>query len=166
MTGTSTYWPRGLTTGWDLRGATAAFWPGEEDKYHLYLPTGARSALVGTRQYIDGGYLVATAPDFGEVIGDQPRQIVAGQWTDDTNAGASHYLGGLYNWETTAGLDPTSFQVVNGLLVLNYTDMNWRNETVIGDPTVRGFLNYLPIGQSGVLVNFGGERFTNRHNSV
>ena len=45
--------------------------------------------------------------------------------------------------------------------------MSWRNETVPGDPTIRGFLHYLPIGESGVLVQFGGERLTaNKFNSA
>jgi len=79
-------WPNGLVTGWDLKGTTAAFWPGEEDSYHYCFIAGARcefnvpldwllrlngdirvAALIGTRLYIDGGYVYSTEPVFGEV---------------------------------------------------------------------------------------------------
>jgi len=118
-----------------------------------------------------GGMLFSFNRDDGEwrmeeTSGDQPQQVDLGLWTDDTNAGVSYYLGGAYSKYTTSSLS-TDYLVVNGLLVLNYTDMSWRNETVPGDPTIRGFLHYLPIGESGILVKFGGERFTaNKYNSA
>ncbi|KAF8537903.1 hypothetical protein BDD12DRAFT_886769 [Trichophaea hybrida] len=58
--------PKGLAVDFDLRGTTGAFWPGQEDNYHYCSIFGARSALIGTRLYIDGGYVLSTIPNFGE----------------------------------------------------------------------------------------------------
>ncbi|KAF8541018.1 hypothetical protein BDD12DRAFT_876284 [Trichophaea hybrida] len=92
-----------------------------------------------------------------------------GMTTVDTNRGVGYYLGGYYDPATTASyIGPTwRWLVVNGLLVFNTSNMSWRNETVPGEPTVRGFLNYIPLGLKGVLVWFGGEKYAGgRYNSI
>jgi len=104
-----------------------------------------------------------------DTVGFQPAQIAGGQSTVDTNRGVSYYLGGYYNPTTTASLiGPTwRYLTVNGLLVFNSSDMSWRNETVAGEPTMRGFLNYIPLGLKGILVFFGGEKYAGgRYNSA
>ncbi|KAF8535283.1 hypothetical protein BDD12DRAFT_753031, partial [Trichophaea hybrida] len=104
-----------------------------------------------------------------ETIGYKPQQVATGQWAEDKDGGVAYYLGGLTSDETTSRLNAVTHDqlVVNGLLTLNFTDMSWRNETVPGDPTIRGLMNYIPIGEREILIMFGGERFSEgRYNSA
>lgn len=44
-------------------------------------------------------------------------------------------------------------------MVLNMTDKTWRNDSVPGLSPFGAFMEYLPVGEQGALVIFGGQGF-------
>ena len=48
---------------------------------------------------------------------------------------------------------------VDGMVTLNMSDASWTNGTVPGPAISGGFMEYLPIGEKGILVVFGGMMF-------
>jgi hypothetical protein len=68
----------------------------------------------------------------------------------------AYYLGGLQDsWVLADAVD----LYVAGMMTLNMTDSTWRNETVPGLSTFGAFMEYLPIGEKGALVVFGGRDY-------
>lgn len=69
-----------------------------------------------------------------------------------------YYLGGIQdNWVIK---DSGGF-FVEGMVVLNMnrTDQSWRNESVPGLSTFGAFMEYIPVGDQGALVAFGGQGY-------
>ncbi|KAK5058746.1 hypothetical protein LTR84_011010 [Exophiala bonariae] len=70
----------------------------------------------------------------------------------------AYYLGGIQdNWviKNSGGF------FVEGMVALNMnrTDRSWRNESVPGLSTFGGFMEYLPVGDQGALIAFGGQGY-------
>jgi hypothetical protein len=155
-----------------------AFVPNKSSKFYIfggvYKTENKTSSRYQPPPSGQGGKLFSYSSETGEwkeeeTIGYKPQQVASGQWAEDEDGSVGYYLGGLTSYETTSRLNAVTYDqlVVNGLLTLNFTDMSWRNETVHGDPTIRGLMNYIPIGERGILIMFSGERFSaGRYNSA
>jgi len=154
-----------------------AFVPTQSSKFYIFGGVYKRDNLTSSRFQPPpsvGGELFSYSKDTGEwtqekTVGYQPQQVALGLWADNNDANVSYFLGGLTNDETTSRLSSIAHDrlAVNGLLTLNFTDMSWKNESVAGDPTIRGFMHYIPLGEKGILVKFGGERSSaGRYNSA
>lgn len=99
--------------------------------------------------------------------------VDSGLWTKEKSAGfvtgiqggssatnsflnEGYYLGGMQDSWVLENAPDVFFE---GMMVLNMTEVRWTNETVPGGSTLGGFMEYLPIGEKGALVVFGGRNW-------
>jgi hypothetical protein len=82
------------------------------------------------------------------------QNVVNGAATSDPIRNVGYYLDGQVNSDVVLN-SPTVF--VTGLVSFNFSDLSWKNETILGQSTVGGFMEYVPVGKKGILVAFGGE---------
>jgi len=93
----------------------------------------------------------AREPNAGILTG-----LAAGASATNPFTNEAYFLGGSQDSWTLQG-SPDFY--VDGMVALNMTDASWRNDTVPGPAISGGFLEYLPIGEKGALVSFGGMSF-------
>ncbi|EWC47432.1 hypothetical protein DRE_00400 [Drechslerella stenobrocha 248] len=101
--------------------------------------------------------VTGTRSDTGD--GNPPR-LYGGASAVADNLGLAFYLGGYMGNTTMEGWEGPDI-MVPGMLIYDMVKNTWRNETlpgVLGLPRAEGTLTYLPIGDGGALVYFGGVR--------
>ena len=88
-----------------------------------------------------------------EKPGGSATGVAGGTYTMNPFTNEAYYIGGMQDSWLLSGAPDLYF---DGMMVLNMTNLSWRNETVPGPSVFSGFLEWLPIGAKGALVAFGG----------
>jgi hypothetical protein len=129
--------------------AFAGNYPSNNDSAISYTPPPSNADNVGLLWSFDtNSELWNTEYNAGIVSG-----LSGGSSATNPFLNEAYYLGGMQdNWVLKDAVD----LYVDGMMILNMTDTTWRNETVAGLSTFGAFMEYLPIGEKGALVVFGG----------
>ncbi|KAK3349547.1 hypothetical protein B0T25DRAFT_548391 [Lasiosphaeria hispida] len=118
---------------------------------HLETSPGHTDEVGLTWSYDALSEVWAREPNAGILTG-----LAAGASATNPFTNEAYFLGGGQDSWVLQG-SPDFY--VDGMVSLNMTDASWRNDTVPGPAISGGFLEYLPIGEKGALVSFGGMGF-------
>ena len=81
----------------------------------------------------------------------------AGTTSDD---GIAYYYGGYLNDKSVLGWDSTPL-MLNSMVSYDMNKHIWENHTYSDTPRAEGSLQYIPAGEKGMLVYFGGVEGSN-----